>query len=434
MEFLKRNKSILQLSGANFLVLALPTLLLPVFSRLYTVADFAQFGIYTTIISLLLPVLNLHFQQAIPVPTETRRVNALTQLCVLLLFILTSILSLAWYFFPGFRALFDPEDLMAGWYFLIPVGLLVLGLGQILQHWILQGHHFAHYAKSRSLMAISQSLLRYFAAFTAYSGGLMWSFIGGNLTQLLVFGSRFKPGKRESWIYIKETALLYISFLKFGLPSTILFALSNFLPLILLAHYFQEEVVGQFSMALRIGSIPIFLLATAFGQVFFAECRKAPERTAELCAAFLKKGLNLTGYAIVVLIFIAKPLGLLLLGAEWAMAIDMVLVFVPALWLNFLMLPLTNLFEIKNRQDLGFYYALVALVFRLAPIAIALQYITDPVLVLLIMGIGVLISNIFGFFICQKMVVIPWFRVIKERLLVILLATTAITFYFLFLY
>ncbi len=422
------------MSGANLLVLALPTLLLPIFSRLYSVSDFAQFGLYTNILSLILPFVSLHYQQAIPVPQNRRSIQALTQLCFVLAVVVIGIVSLCWFFVPAFADLLDPEGYLALWPWVLPVGLVLTAYIQIMQHWILQGGVFQRFATSKSALAVSQSTYRYtLGAGNWFSGGLIWSYLLALVTQILVFGRAFKPGNFAGWKSLRDAAVSFRSYLIFGLPGSLLLSAANFLPLIILAHFFAEEYVGQYSMALRLGTIPIFLLATAFGQVYFADCKKEPEKVAAITAAFLQKNFRLTGVVVSLAFFIAKPVGIWVIGAEWELAVAMVMLLLPALWLNFMVLPLTHLFELKNRQQQGFYYSIWCVVLRLLPLALVVMLHPEIHTAVVALGLGSFLSNGVGFYFAQKLSGCSIFKVLKTNWLWVLLPVICGILHFMFL-
>ncbi|TXC81460.1 lipopolysaccharide biosynthesis protein [Luteibaculum oceani] len=433
-QFISKNKSILQLSGANFLVLALPTLLLPVFSRLYTVSDFAVFGIYSTVIGIFMPFLSGHYQQAIPVPNDKNEITALSRLSLILLLFSTLLISLVWLYSDCFRSLFDPENMLHPYFLWIPLGLLLGGYVQIIQHWILQGGLFTRYAASKSTQAVGQSVVRYFAGVKAISitGGLIYSFVAGLFFQSIVFGTQFKPEFQKGFNGVCSVAKKYSSFLRFGLISAIFFALANFLPLTFLAHFFSENEVGQYSLAMRLGSVPVFVLASSFGQVYFAKCKKESGKSQQHTYELLQKLLRISSYVIIGGSFLLIPVGKLVFGSEWLMALKMTLILLPGLWLNFLVLPLTNLFELGNRQDLSLKYSIWALVLKLGLMLVGVYFFQDVYEVMAFFMVGMVISGAIGWYLCAKIVSTSSVKLLKNNYIIICLAIFSLLIQFMF--
>ncbi len=419
------------MSTANLLVLALPTLLLPVFSRLYSVTEFAQIGVFTSIVSLLTPLLSLHFQQAIPVPKETKTFQGLTQLSAWLLLLMSLLFSLLLFLFPSLFKLFDAAEVLGDFKYYLPLAFLIFGATQILSHWALfDNQKLKSLANSKSVGALTQATSRYLLPQLWQSGGLIYSFLLGGCAQILTMLKSFRLGSIQSFAELKSLAWTYRSFLGFGLPSGLLFALSTAAPVFIIAGGYGDEILGQFSMALRIGALPGFLLASALGQVYFTKCKESPTELASVTARFVSGKIKVILLGLSLAVFLVKPLGVLIIGEDWRLAVEMVFILLPAMALSFLIIPLSNLFEIGKRQDLGFWYALLALLFRITPIVIGIWLELDIYTLMIAYSIGHVLSSVAGLIITQRIVRLEWSKVLKDNTVYLLLLIFCISLYF----
>jgi len=115
----------------------LTVLAAPLLTRLYSPEDFGLLAVYVSLLALIGIISSLRYELAIPLPEdEDEGVAANVAALSLILVGLTALLSgvLAWQLGPAIADLLGVPAL-AGYLWLLPVGALVSGSGQLFDDW-----------------------------------------------------------------------------------------------------------------------------------------------------------------------------------------------------------------------------------------------------------------------------------------------------------
>jgi O-antigen/teichoic acid export membrane protein len=148
----------------------------------------------------------------------------------------------------------------------------------------------------------------------------------------------------------------YRRFPIFSTPSAIVNTVGLQAPLLLLVVLYGSGAGGQFALADRLCGLPVTLLATAVGRVFFAEAaRMHREEPGALRALFVAATRSLVRVAIVpfVLLAVFAPLlAGLVFGAEWTEAGLFVTILAPMYFIILITNPTGSTLDVLERQDL----------------------------------------------------------------------------------
>lgn len=128
-------------------------LALPILTRLYTPDAFSTLAVYSSVLALLTAVACLRFEIAIPLPRSDRTAAALCVLSVASVILISSLSALFVFFLPSiFTELTHGE--ISRYLWLIPLGVLIVGLYNAMQYWSTRKKRYGHISKTR----ITQSL------------------------------------------------------------------------------------------------------------------------------------------------------------------------------------------------------------------------------------------------------------------------------------
>ncbi len=122
---------------------------------------------------------------------------------------------------------------------------------------------------------------------------------------------------------IKELAKQYRDFPLYSSPEGLCGVLSYNLPLLLLAHYFGQEVAGLYFMSVRILQMPMNLILISLRQVLLQKANEVLNAKGDTYALFIKVTLGLMAMAIppaLIIVFLGPFLFSFVLGEKWYVA------------------------------------------------------------------------------------------------------------------
>ena len=328
------------LAGSTILGQVLGVLLSPIYSRIYTPADYGVFSVYNAIVTTALTVGSLCYEQAIPVARDDRESVRLTVLAILLVGLI-GIGILSWIWLMSMVGSGKSQLELGLYLWLVPVGVVGAGVYQAIRYWAL---------RRKEMVAIARSTIPQlvFSSIIGLPLGLLWH---GPLGLILAGVASFSAGGwvlarrthlhgqlKENWkqgMHISQLWLLAKNYKKFPLisaPSTLFNSLGLFLPGIMLAPYYGVAFAGQFFMGMKILSLPVGLVGGTIRQVFFSGAAAIARENPKELARYFHRMFNLAlacSLLVVIVGLVAPWLIPLALGEKWRMAGQIVLWLTP---------------------------------------------------------------------------------------------------------
>lgn len=330
-------RAALVIASGTTLAQAIPFLLTPVLTRIYSPEEMGVFSLYTAFVVVFLGALSMGFGYAI-VSADDGDVPGLVALCVrsiLLLILPVSALAFVLIRFDllGFGSL-SPYAVIS-----IVLSLLVTELFFVLRYVVLRDGHFRAIASA----TVSQSIARIGGQILLGLLGLGWwgltlgdaagrSFGIRSLARRVPFGI---PDIRAvwSWSALRPLVSRYREFAKYSAPGAIIDSLSAQVVAPLLAAQFGLAVAGQYGLVMRLVILPVTLVGGAVADVFHQRlsqwARTKPQAVVRLflsvAGALLVAGVIL---ALAILI-IGDGIWVAVLGEEWRSAGDYAVAIAP---------------------------------------------------------------------------------------------------------
>ncbi len=361
----------------------------PVLTRLFTPAAFGAFGVYLSLASILGAVSTLRFDQALMLPKDTETAAALFWASLAsscLVAGLTLVGSLAFYG-PILSALKVRE--LSGWILLLPVSILLYGAYQALNSWSARQKKFARASVSQVARSFTMASFQVGAGLAKMGPvGLIGGVLAGDGVAALVLARQVRRhdggvlGRTGTWPRIREAARRYRDFPLYSSPQNLLNAISQNIPVLLLAKFFGPAVAGFYVLGVRSIQIPMNFILTSLRQVFFQKASETYNQGGDTFALFRRTTLGLLGLvalpALAVMLF-GPGLFAFVLGREWAVAGEYARWLVSWLALMFANVPAVLFAQIYRRQKSVLMIDIGLLIFRIAAIvAGALRH--DPLL------------------------------------------------------
>ncbi len=300
----------------------------PLLTRLYTPEEFGFFSLYLAIIAPISMVSAWRYDVAIMLPKDNEDAKALLALSIIINILMSLLTLLIIVIFRGAIAQYLTDDIGL-FIWLVPLGVFVSGLFQILSAWNTRNELYKNIAQSvvlRSSVVVSTQIGA--KTIIPFSGGLIWgSLIGTILASSVLLYKAIKQQSLRlselSYDRIKKNAKEHDEFPKYQTFASFINALSQNIPIIFLSFFYSPEIAGYYALAHRVLMAPVTLISGATRNVYYQKASKKSSLNESIKNLYVKTTLSLLkmGFIpfLVVAIF-AEPIFVQLFGKEWAMS------------------------------------------------------------------------------------------------------------------
>jgi O-antigen/teichoic acid export membrane protein len=395
--------NVLKLIAGTALGQLITVLISPVLTRIYTPDDFGILAIYVSIVSIISVIISLRYETAIMLPDENDEAVDLVILSTGIAFGLSLFFLLVIIFFNQKIVDLIEHPELSFYLYLIPLSTFFFGSFQILSYWMSRIENFSYLAISKTTKESTAAGTQLLWGGFIYSGpiGLIAGQIAGNMmgAGMLFFRSinqitkNLKPGlfKNLKYVFFKYKQFpLYTSW------ATLINALSQNIPALLLAFFFSPATAGFYAVATRVISIPAALIGTSVRQVYFQKASMIYNEGLSIYQLFKKTTLQLVLLGIIpftIIIIWGSSLFAFILGPSWEEA--GIYASILSLWLFFTFInppSVMSLFILKlNKTHL--IYEILLLIFRV--IALITGFLVNNN-VLLSLGLYTIVGIIFN--------------------------------------
>lgn len=185
------------------------------------------------------------------------------------------------------------------------------------------------------------------------------------------------------------------------MPSAIMNTASLQMPVLLLGTFFTTGIVGFFSLSHRVISMPMSLIGSSIGQVFFqksAEVKNDKEALKNLTLNTYKKLFKLGIVPFAVMTIFGDVIFAFVFGKEWIVAGEYVQIL--AIWILFLFIhsPITSLFSVLEKQKEAMIVNIVILLSRILVISITAYFYSDAYITIICYSILGILLNLYILF------------------------------------
>ncbi len=378
-------------SGAAFLIGYLAR---PIIMRLFPVEAFGVFEFVVALVAVAIPVASLRYEDAVVLPASRDEARDVWMLSLALTVSTVVLAALG----VGFLGHLVPDENTRLWLWTAPLLLLVLRLSKLFELWQTREKAFgtlsAGVVAQRSVTTATQ--VGAGVAAVGGAGGLLAGFGLGHLTAMLVYARHaLTTLTLRGPVKLREPAKRYRRFAQFSSPAALVSALATRLPSLVLLGVFGAEFLGWFGQAFHILYIPLSLVGTAVGQVFFVEAVEA-RRSGSLHHETASIHTLLASCTVVPLAGIcaaAPDVFGFVFGADWRPAGEYAVYLAPWIALSAIGSPLTRVFDVleQQRRDLAVNIVMFSVV---GGALVYISLFSDPLQGVLILGVAGAVSRV----------------------------------------
>lgn len=358
-------RSVLTLGVGAVVSQLIPLAAYPLLSRLYTPAQFGVLALVSSIFSIISKVGTLQYKQAILVVEGAWRVPAVLMLCfgvgtlvhVVSIPVLYAIYGLG--YLPGFPA---------HWLILVSVACsFAYTIYYIYNEWCVREGYFGKLSQNKVINALANALGK--ISLCWWTHGLVFGELAGRLIASGVSLRHFIRQIGHALRGVKRADALaearhFAALPRYSFPGTFIGTLADHLPVFLIGYYFQNELLGQYSMATMVLSLPISVIGMTFSDAFrhkasrlFAEQGNCRTLYRKLLAIFAPVAL----VGCVAAMLILPTLFRWVLGNKWDVAGQYAVILCPSVFIGLLNTVFSSMWVIANKLREALYWYLLHL-------------------------------------------------------------------------
>lgn len=358
----------------TFLAQALPLLFYPIFTRIYTPANFGTFATIATLSATLAIVASGTYEQAfLLIRSESRaahlfRHTMLRSAVVLLIFQILAVIGRE----PIAAALDDPD---------LYIALLVVPLisfGQVLYNctseWLVRGRSFKLLTGTRILQSsfLASSKLGFGLAGGAGSG-LVWGEAMGRLLYIAYcFVYIWIPPLRRHRVNRRSMLAAgrrFRNFPRLMVPDQLINTLSGSVHVLIIGYAFGPTELGYVALLFSALYLPITIISSSVKDVFrhrvsldFAESGNCRPLYLKVIAPVI--GIGLAGFGL--LYFIAPYLFGIVFGPDWIIAGQYAKILIPLFFITFVAMSMSGVLVIAEKMNVSLRWQILNLLLTTA--------------------------------------------------------------------
>jgi O-antigen/teichoic acid export membrane protein len=360
---------------------------MPIVARLFEPEDFGIGALFVSLITIAATLATLSWERSVVIAKGDAEARSLCKLAT------SSLLGSCGLLWLGALAcialgLQPPfSDKLGIWIWVLPIGLMLLGLSQVADSWLTRAKQYRTIAFADFLSTVITSASRIGTGLLGSSvWGVISSYIVGKVAELLFVLSVIRPWKlpklaRDERPRLRDVAARNKDFPLYSAPNAFVRIMSQELPTVMLALMFSPAVVGFYAMASKLARLPLNLSLQALQRVFLQRLAEITHAGRPITPAYTKITVTLAALAFVpfaLLWLVADTVLAIFLGPKWDVAGHYVVILVPWLYALWISNPAGTVMTVLRKQALLLRVQILLAIARLAVFAVAYKMSASP--------------------------------------------------------
>ena len=354
------SRNVLTLMTGTTIAQAIPIIISPILTRMYTPEDFGKYAVFLSIILILSPIATLRYEQAIMLPNKSKDALALFHGSFYILLFMTLFITLFLILINSYLSL---DSILI---FILPFAIFITGFINI---------NLAYLNRKKNYKKISHVMIG-----TSLSNSALNLIIGFIFHSHIILSVNIFISKLISIRYIMKDFLKYIKIkvspkniysslkeyndmLKFSTPEVIVGTINSQSIILFLTYFFDPILAGGYFLIQRIFGTPISVFSTSFSKVFFKEFTVSKNRKKLLINTWLK--LLLFTFPLTLLLYIYMyDIIILVFGIQWKFSAEIAQLLLPLFAVNFIFSSTSTSHITLRLQHLSMIFAFFSFFIR----------------------------------------------------------------------
>lgn len=351
-------KNILTLMVGTTIAQAIPIIISPILTRIYTPEDFGVFALFFAIVAIFASIANARYELAIVLPTNDDDAINIFVLSSAINFLLSLFLFLIVLFFNEYIILLLNSNEIRVWLYFMPLTIFLIGFFNSLKYFNTRKEFYKDIASSTIIKSISMAVFQLFLGIL--KNGPMGLVLGQIISQFfanvkllknIIVNKELICNVNKKRIY--SLAIKYINFPKYSMWAVLANVSSQHLVNILISSLFTLSTLGFYSLVQRVLSFPSSLIGNSIGQVFMKEAIKEKESYGTIIKSFnevLKKLIFIGIPVFGILFFIVEDLFIFFFGKDWYLAGVYAKILIPFFFVRFISSSMSVVLIVCEKQ------------------------------------------------------------------------------------
>jgi O-antigen/teichoic acid export membrane protein len=384
-------RNILTLMTGTVFSQAIPILVSPWLTRIYEPKDFGVLALYVSIVMTMAIVATGRYEQAILLPKEDDDALQVLSLTILLASIVSALMLLIVEIAKTFYSPYLESLGISNWISFVPISVLVSAVYQSFYGWLSRKKVYRIITLSRVISSIAMTVTQLTLFMTSNNGLLVGYFIGqlSSLLFLIWQSSSTLDYKNlvnvTSFSSLQKQAKRYVKFPTFLVVGHTMNSLSGNMPVFLLSHLFGANISGFYALTLRVVAAPMSLVGLSTAEVFRQKASQEFAINGKCDKTFLKTFqllLAVSCIPAIIFFFAAPSLFPLLFGEKWVVAGHYAQVLTPMFFVQFITVPLCQMFIVAEKQELDLAWQISRLFLSASAIFVGYKYYSSDIITL----------------------------------------------------
>ena len=403
------NRNILTLLTGTTIAQAIPIAISPILTRIYTPEDFGIFAIFLAITLIIGSIANGRYELAIMIPKKDEdAINIFALGFIITTSISLLLLVLVLIFQRYFIFLLKNEEIGV-WLYFVPISVFFFGIFNILNYFNNRKKNYKDISNANILKSIVAAIIQLSIGFIQQGATGLIS--GQIISQFFANTKLLKNIIKDKVLISKITkkkiialARRYKNFPKYSMPSGLLNITSLQVPVFLLGTFFNTTIVGFYSLSYRFINLPMSIIGSSIGQVFFqksSELKNDKKALKKITLETYKKLFKIGILPFAIITVFGDYIFAFVFGKDWIVAGEYAQLL--AIWILFLFIhsPITNLFSTLEKQKDALLFNIIIIFSRILIISLGGFFFKDVYITIFlysVLGIFLNLSILFYFF------------------------------------
>ena len=349
-------KNVVTLIKGNSIAQAIPLIISPILARIYSPENFADFGVYMSILAILTVFVTGKYELAIMLPKKDKNALNIFALSIIIT-IIVSIITLLITINPFFNLV----DLLSltidkNLIFYFPLSILLIGVFNSFYYLNNRSKQFHELAQTKVYRSSSTAIFNIsFGAIGLTSFGLIASNI---IAQLIANINLFRHNivlksvcSSVNVVTMKKMLFKYRKFPVFDLPANLFFNLYSSMLVLYFSIFMTPTIAGMYFFVNRLLKTPASFFVTSFQDVFFQKISEDSNNIGFEVEKFSKQiffYLCLPFFSIIYLSYFYSDL---LFGNQWTGLYKYFYCISLPIFISIINSPFAHVLKVLNKQE-----------------------------------------------------------------------------------
>lgn len=367
-------RNVTKISSGTMLGQAISIVTLPIFTRLYGATVIGYWTLFTSVAVIVNAFSDLGLSNAIMMDDEGEQSEKLFSVITTISFIISLIVGVGYFVIKSVTP--DPSGLHPLFYSIV---LFVLIFTQqqvnVCYNWLNKKKQYSILMKNPIINNVSVAVIAIplgLMGFTKYGyyiglvlGQVFTLFHMRRYLPRIFFDFKF----RDHFDVIRS----HLTYVKFQMPTYLVAQVKNQAPVFFIRSFFGVEILGYYSVCMRVLNIPVNLLASSIGKVYYqtaAEMKKKGQEVGNFTFRNIKRAMYVAIAPMVVIMSFGDIVCTLFLGNDYVITGNLSRIIVFMTFFQFLMMATQGITIVLEKQQYALISGIVQIIGYVAGLSI----------------------------------------------------------------